>query len=525
MSEPRVAIIGAGIVGITVAHMLTERGHAVKMFEKGPAYPYPHATEWRRFQIERQPIVEVNAPHTIKRVTTDGISFDIEGDRRQRVGGSATAWEAITLRMLPSDFQTRTRYGYGDDWPITYDDLEPYYGRAERMMGVSGTDDDNPFAPPRSTPYPLPPFELAHDDTILAEALSEAGIVLHSTPQARTRENYEGRSACVNYKTCRFCPIGARYSPNFHLDQAIETGLCEVVTDVSVRRIVPDDDGPGATLVYQFTAGGGATEEHFDIVIVAAGALESARLLLLSSDERHPDGLGNHSGWVGRGLTFHHTWRGVLRYEESLFPGRFGGWTGQSLQFLDTETRGEHTSVKVEFSSHTEFAPTGLTWGDLSVDDHRDMYNAMLPLTQWRPINLMCEADPSEDKYLTLSGHFDRFGDSLAHIHYRFTERDEATYEYARSIFDQFVAATRPIQSQFPPNDWWSSAAHHMGTCRMSESPGDGVVNPFHEIHNAEGVFVVGGGSFVGGGGAINPTLTMVALAMRMTDYILDQRL
>ncbi len=514
MSQSKVAIIGSGIVGTTLAYLLSQQGHQVTVFEKGREYAYPYTRQW---QENTQYFYENPAdrlPLDLRGYTSDGIPFSVNDERFMRVGGSASAWEAICIRMMPSDFRTQTLFGYGDDWPIVYDDLEAYYGHAERFIGVSGTDEDNPFAPPRSMPYPLPPFELAHDDVIMQERLSEADIQLHSTPQARTREPYEGRAACQNFGTCRFCPIGARYSPGYHLQQAIATGFCEIKTETSVRRIVPE--GSGNTVVYRENNGSTDLEHQADIVIVAAGAIESARLLLLSKSENDPDGLGNQGGWVGAGLSFHHVWKGRMYYDEPLFPFRFGGWTGQSLQFVDAPTRGSHAAVKVEFSSRKAFEPPH-TWGTAN-----QPYEAMLPMLGWRQIVLQAEAASSKERYLTLSSEQDRFGDLLPHIYYRLTDFDEATYNFSREIFDRFVSATSPQRSEFPPLDWWDSGSHHMGTCRMGTSVENSVVNSFGQLHTHPGIFVVGGSNFVGTSGAANPTLTMVALAMRTADFIAE---
>jgi glucose dehydrogenase len=515
MADKQIAIIGAGIVGSILAYHLTERGHQVTVFEKGPEYPYPHNRQWQEQTLYLHNSSAYELPTDVKRYTSDGIPFDLEGERYMRVGGSATAWEGICIRMGPSDFQTRSRFGYGDDWPLTYDDLESFYGQAEALIGVSGTDDDNPFAPPRSSPYPMPEFPLAADDALMQSHLAESGIVLHTTPQARTRHAYEDRAGCVNFGTCRHCPIGARYSPNYHLQKAIDSGRCSVITGTTVRRLVPDVDGGGCTVVYRDNDHADDQEFHADIVIVAAGAVESARLLLLSNDERSPDGLGNRGGWVGRGLAFHHVWKGRMRYEEALHPFRFGGWTGQSLQFVDAPTRGEHAAVKVEFSSRKAYDPA-LNWSTA-----RSPEEALAPMLHWRQIILQAEAPGSEEKYVTLSPEVDRFGDPFAHVHYRFTDFDIATYDFARQVFDQFVSATRAVQSEFPPLDWWDSGSHHMGTCRMGSSVSDSVVNSFGQLHEHERVFVIGGSNFVGTSGAMNPTLTMVALALRSLNAIL----
>jgi choline dehydrogenase-like flavoprotein len=513
----RIGIIGSGISGTTAAYLLTAAGHTVEIFEKGPAYPYPHNPQFqdRHFHLYDNPAYHL-APD-LKANTSDGIPFDLEAERYMRAGGSATVWEGICIRMHPSDFRTRTLYGYGDDWPITYDDLEPYYGQAESLLGVSGTDDDNPFAPPRSTPFPLPQFELAHDDQIMAARLAGAGISLHTTPQARTRRAYEDRAGCANFGTCRVCPIGARYSPNYHLQKALATGLCSVLTGTSVRRVVTESNGRPLVVFRSNDDTGADQMRDYDAVMVAAGAVETARLLLLSADERHPDGLGNSGGWVGRGLAFHHVWKGRMRYDAALYPFRFGGWTGQSQQFIDPPTRGQHASLKVEFSSRQAYEASG-NW-----ETARNPREAMLPMLQWRQIVLQAEAISDPDNRVILSGETDRFGDPFAHVVHRFSDFDGATYDFARGVFDQFVSATRPVQSEYPPLDWWDSGSHHMGSCRMSETAADGVVDSFGQMHDAPGVFVLGGATYVGTSGAANPTLTMVALAIRSTEYLMEQ--
>ena len=519
MTESTVAIIGSGIVGATIAYHLTQKGYDVDVFEKGPEYPYPHTAQFgeRILYMYDNPVYHL--PKDLKDLTRSGnYAFNPNDERVMVVGGSATHWEAITLRMTPNDFKTRSLYGHGEDWPFTYDDLEPYYCKAESLLGVSGTDADNPFAPPRSRPYPLPPFELSYDDVILAGKLREYGIILHTTPQARTRAPYEDRAGCVNFGTCFVCPIGARYSPNYHLLRAVETGLCKVHANTSVRRIVVDRSGLARALLYQPNDTVKEREHGAKVIIVAAGAIESARLLLLSGEGRHPDGLGNDGGHVGKNLTFHHLWQGRMHYKDPLYPGRFGGWTGQNHQFLDSPKRGKHGGIKVEFSSRVANPENkAVEWGK-----GLEIVEDLKPIRHWRPITLHAESISSSQKYVMLSEKRDRFGDPYAHVHYQSADFDYETYRFAREIFDRFVVATDADDAEFSSANSFNSGAHHMGTCRMGYNLRDSVVDQFGKVHGTSRLFVIGGSSFVGTSGAVNPTLTIVALAIRTADYIID---
>jgi glucose dehydrogenase len=521
MSKSTVAIIGSGIVGTAMAYVLTKKGYRVDIFEKGPAYPYPHTaqfTERIRF-LYKNPIYSVS--EDLNQVTVSGdYQWNPEEERHLVVGGSATQWNAITLRMGPKDFKTKSLYGYGSDWPLSYADLEPYYCRAEAHLGVSGTDADNPFAPRRSKPFPLPPFELSYDDKIIAERLHKHGIVLHTTPQARTRVAYEERPGCQNFGVCNVCPIGVRYSPNYHLLRAVGTDLCQVHENASVRRIMMDKSGRAKALVYQPHDAAKEREHAADVIVVAAGTIESVRLLLLSADSGHPAGLGNDGGQVGKHFTFHHIWPGAYHYPSPLRPEGIGGPTGQSHQFLDYSSRGKHGAVKIEFGSRSgsDLVNQGkLTkWGTVS-----EIMEQLKPRLAWRLILFHNESLPSPGKYIGLSEERDRFGDPYANVHYSASEFDHETYLFALKLFDSFGEATGSDEKVISPVFW--SGGHHMGGCRMGQMVGESVVDSFGKLHGSPNLFVVGGSNFVGTSGAVNPTLTMVALALRAADFIGDQ--
>lgn len=520
MTESTVAIVGSGPVGAALAHALVEKGHDVAVFEKGPEYPYPHVEPF----LEEVSYLYANPAYTLppdlKHVEVSGsYQHNLNDDLVTAVGGAGTRWAALSMRMLPADFRTRSRYEYGADWPLDYNDLESYYCRAESFLGVSGTDDDNPFAPPRSKPFPLPPFELSSDDVRFAAKLRARGIVLHTTPQARTRVDFGDRGACVNFGTCRVCPVGARYSPNHHLLRAAATGRCQVNSNASVRRIVVEADGRARALVYRRNDETVDREHSARVIFVAAGAIDSARLLLVSADGRHPDGLGNGAGQVGRNLLFHHGWMGRLHYRDALYPARHGAWTGQIHQFMDLPTRTRHSGLKVEFPfvGDPHLSSSGDGWRT-GADVMRDLRESQ----HWHPFRMHSEANPGAEKYVTLSKSRDRFGDPFAHVHYELDERDRETFRFVRGIVDRIASATEADGIVLADLEQYTSTAHHMGTCRMGARPEDGVVDPFGRVHGLRNLFVVGGSAFVTTG-SVNPTLTMVALALRTADYVDEQ--
>jgi glucose dehydrogenase len=420
-----IAIIGSGPAGTAFALTLVEAGYDVDIFEKGPTYPYPHAPQFQNeLRLWRDSAHE--APADIADLTSTGdYGFPLNRERAVAEGGAGTHWSAIALRMRPSDFRTRTLSGIGEDWAVDYDQLEPWYGRAERMIGVSGTDEDNPFAPPRSTPHPLPAFEFGPQDMQLAARLEAAGIHLHTTPQARTRYAFDDRPACQNFGKCSVCPVGARYSPNHHLARLRATGRCRIHTDTSVRRIITDGAGRATGLLVQHNDEQSPREHPARWIVLAGGALESIRLLLLSTGSRWPDGLGNERGRVGHGLAFHHYWWSDLRFDHDVLAGRFGGYTGQTHQFMDPRERGRHGGIKVEFGSTPNLGGVG-RWGEWSeIEPQIMLRRRSLPLV------LSAETVADGSRHVTLSRRADRFGDPFAHVHYELVDYDFATFQFA----------------------------------------------------------------------------------------------
>lgn len=521
MNRPKVAIVGSGIMGSALALQLARGGADVAVFEKGPEYPYPHETPFRETMEHDWENPAWLPPLAMRRVTHGGTyQRDLTDEIVMRVGGSGTVWTALAARMLPSDFRTRSLHGFGDDWPIDYDELEPWYGRSEDWLGVAGTDADNPWAPRRSTPYPLPPFEMAPDDVLLAARLEAHGIHMHTTPQARTRLPYQGRAACMNYGRCDICPIGARYSPYFHLAQALATGRVTLHVDAAVRRVVTDATGRARGVLVRSMRDGREREFGADVVIVAAAAIESARLLLLSKDAKHPDGLGNTSGHVGRHLVFHHVWTGHVHYPERLLPGSVGFWTAQSAQFCNPPTRGRHGGIKIEFPTMPWQAHVLEAGLGTSVDDVMKRFETSL---HCRQLGMHAESEASPRKFVALSRERDGFGDPLSHVHYDSSDFDKATHAWSAELFERFAKASGGTEWWYRDLEDFGTFAHYMGTCRMGATVKEGVTDSFGAVHDTPGLHVLGLSNFVGSGGSVNPTQTGVALTLRACAKLSEQ--
>src|SRR5262249_52173671 len=233
-------------------------------------------------------------------------------------------------------------------------------------------------------------------------------------------------------------------------------------------------------------------EHHAKVILVAAGAIESARLLLLSAR----DGQAWESGLsdqIGRSLMFHNLWWGRLRYGDRLFPGRVGPLTGQSHQFLDPPGRGRHGAIKVEFSSNITASPS-VQWD--AIRSGTEILQAERSVPRERILYLHAESEPSPDKQVRLSEKRDRFGDPYAHVHYELTPFAHDTYAFGRTLFAGFAAATEAEAAHLEPPTSYFSGNHHMGTCRMGTSVHDSVVDGFGRVHGTPNLFVVGSSTF-----------------------------
>jgi choline dehydrogenase-like flavoprotein len=509
-----VCVVGAGPAGAIVAAHLAEAGHDVVVLDAGPRFE--HSTADRRERMERHlrpgggSVWGMGGPRDAYE-SSGPRHYPLNATRVKGVGGSTLHWQGMVMRLHERDFEMASRYGVGADWPVDYADLRPHYAAAERELGVAGAA-DNPYAPPREEPYPMPAFPPSHSDSVFAEACERLGIDMHSVPNARNSEPYDGRSPCQGYGTCQpVCPSGAKYTAESHVARAEAAGA-RVLDSVPVRRLRHDEAGDRVTAAVYRTPDGTDHRQRAREFVVAAGGVETPRLLLLSASEAYPDGLANSSGLVGR--YFHdHLFAGV--------GGRVDRPTRQNhVGFNTSEYHGLYDGtdpvegVKVEFLNYAGPAPAveathAESWGDDLLADLRDSYGGHLA------VGALVEQFPRADHRVTLSSHrTDDRGDPVPEIRWGVADRTADAIRRAnrlqRRILDELGADVDWVVG--PENT--GPAAHHMGTTRMGTDPDGSVVDPDLRTHDLGNLRLVGSSVFPTGG-AMNPTLTIAALAVR----------
>jgi len=530
-----VCVVGSGPAGALLASELARAGRDVVVLEAGPRFSGDRRDRERRLERHLRP-GDPRSPWDDSDGDGDARAhtgpYPLSATRVKGVGGTSLHWQGIAPRLRESDFRVASTYGYGRDWPVAYEDLRPYYARAERALGVAGAD-DSPFGPPREEPYPLPAFPPSYSDSLLAPACRELGIATHSIPNARTSEPYRDRPACEGYGTCRpVCPSGAKYTAERHVEAAEDAGA-RVIDRAPVHRLVHDDNR--VTAAEYATPDGATHRQEARAVVVAAGGVETPRLLLLSRSPTHPDGLANSSGLVGRRFTDHVGFLVLGRLGEPTRQNHVGFPTSGTHQFyddpaeraaaatadldVDVPGRAERGAVQVEFSNYAGPSPVGLalesdSWGDDLLGEIREEYG------DWLAVRGLVEVTPREGNRVVLDpDRTDDRGDPVPRVSFEPGERARRGVETATRIGRAVLeAAGAEVVFALSPDET-GPAAHHTGTTPMGDDPAESVVDPGLRTHDHPNLWLVGSGAFPTAG-AVNPTLTIAALSLRAAEDV-----
>jgi glucose dehydrogenase len=513
--DTEVAIVGAGAAGGVMSLELARRGIDVVVLDSGPRHDFARRGEYVRRYLAHQNPWETS-PQELDRHTVGGsASYRLTGRRVRGLGGSTLHWEGYALRLHARDFRLRSLHGIADDWPISYADLAPYYDAAEKALGVAGTTDD-PAASPRSTPFPLPPFAFSHSDRLFAPACSTLGIAFSHLPQARNSVPYAGRPQCSACATCQVCPTGAKASIDLtHLPAAETTGHARILPKATVLRLETDSSGLVSAATY---AEGDRSERRVTarVFVLAGGAVENARLLLLSRSSRSPNGLANRSGLVGKLFMSHPSIDVIGRVRDKVYPYRIGFSTAMSRQFTVERDRAMRGAFLLEFLNAAgptpeEIAVRSERWGEALRRQVREEFG------HWLGIRAYAEPLPDRGNSVTLNPRVrDYFESPAPHVHANLGRYERSALDDAKQVAGNILAALGA--SDIHPTAQ-SFSGHQIGTHRMGTDPGTSVVDVDLRSHDVPNLYVVGSGCFVTAS-ASPPTLTIVALAIRCAEHI-----
>ena len=525
-----VVIVGSGVAGSFVATRLAQAQLKVLILEAGPRVRRGQAlTQYRNALIKVPEAPYPNAPfapHSFSHlpdsyyVQNGPDKFDATYLRQ--VGGTTWHWLGTTLRFVPDDFRLRSLYGVGIDWPISYDDLEPWYGEAEREFGVAG-DSTADLDARRSQPYPLPPIPISYLDQRVASALKGSGYGVLATPQARNSRAHAGRPACCGSSSCiPICPIQAKYDATVHVAHAERAGA-ELLDSAVVTRIeIGADDRVSAV---RFKRPDGSEERATaKVFVVAAHGIETAKLLLQSRDETRPGGVANSSDQVGRNLMDHPSQLSWARASEPLWPYRGPLSTAGIESTRAAAWRNDHASFRLQIDNR------GWSW-PMGTPDHtvrelvarglrgRELDRALQERAS-REIGLATMAEQLPDPANRIVPDFeqrDALGIPRPRITFSIDSYTRTALEHGRRIHREIFAALECTEVQHGEDI--KSAGHVIGTFRMGADAKQSVVDTNQCAHDHRNLFLLGSGVFPTSA-ASNPTLTIAALALRSVEHI-----
>jgi choline dehydrogenase-like flavoprotein len=432
--------------------------------------------------------------------------------------------------MTEQDFRFRTAVGDLPgtsiaDWPIAYADLAPFYDAVEWAFGVSGQAGANAFEAPRSRDYPCPPMPMSRYAERFHAGCAALGWNSFPMPQAALSQPYDGRPATVlsAFAQQHGDPTGTRSSAlNVFIPAAVATGRYELRPDCCVREISVDERGRATGAVYTDPSGRTVRQEA-DVVILACGAVETARLLLLSTSARFPDGLANRSDLVGRNVTFHEFSSSV-----GIFDDPIHGWAGGGYVAASTFEHHDHDDAR-GFAGGGHIASTGVgvplpvnwtvpgkpQWGAEAKRADREQFDHSMA------VSMVLHDMPRHENRVDLDDRVtDAWGLPVARITLEAHPND---LEQARYLIDRAAdvleaAGARTIHRVYIDRIT-GNCSHQHGTTRMGDDPETSVLDRFCRAHDVDNLFVVDGGPFPTGSGA-NPTLTIMANAWRVADHI-----
>ena len=548
-----VCVVGSGAGGGMAAHALTKAGARVALLEAGQMWDpvkdgamlkWPYDSPRRGASTRERPFGEFDGciggwqidgePYT----TAPGTKFDWW--RARMLGGRTNHWGRISLRFGPYDFNRKNRDGLGDDWPITYDDVKPWYDETDKLIGIFGSAENLPNEPDGIFHPPPTPrcYEL-----LATKAARKLGVTVIPSRLSIITKPHNGRAPCHYCGQCnRGCMTASNFSStNVLIPPAQKTGRLTLITDAMAREVTVGKDGLANGVSYIDKKTG--TDKHISarIVVLAASACETARLLLNSKSSQFPNGLANSSGTVGKYLTdtTGTDVSGFIPKMADMPPHNEDGVGGMHIYmpwWLDNtkldfprgyhiETYGGRGVPSAGFMSGIHRYPGGGGYGASLKADYRRYYGASIGFSG------RGEMIPNDDCYCEIDpAVVDQYGIPVLRFHWKWTDHEYNQVKHMQETFRAIIAEMGgQVDSPMPTKDQGygiangGSIIHELGGARMGKDPTTSVVNANCQAHDVKNLFIADGAPFVSQADK-NPTWTILALSMRTSDYIAQQR-